>query len=158
VVLTRQPAIGIFTQPIWISSWRFNSIWRVVPATTKNGWWIMTMPSAIGFVMGHNMLDEYWDTEAHSPRHTDPRQGRNGIIGPREDFSALVSGKVLGDLFFNFNKAWQQETGSDLPRQPVALAASAATAGLPIHRPCCNCCAPSRNTSAKTSCAPIFRW
>ncbi|PXX40124.1 phospholipase D-like domain-containing protein [Aquitalea magnusonii] len=70
----------------------------------------------VGFVMGHNLLDEYWDTNAHSAkRHADPRQGRNGIIGPREDFSALVTGKVVGDLFFNFNKAWQQETGSGLP-------------------------------------------
>ncbi|MFH7098722.1 phospholipase, partial [Klebsiella pneumoniae] len=25
--------------------------------------------SAIGFVMGHNMLDEYWDTDAHSSQN-----------------------------------------------------------------------------------------
>ncbi|POD73689.1 hypothetical protein BKM17_19770 [Pseudomonas syringae group genomosp. 3] len=24
------------------------------------------LPSAVGFVMGHNSLDEYWDTDDHS--------------------------------------------------------------------------------------------
>jgi len=77
---------------------------------------------AIGFVMGHNMLDEYWDRSDHSyKRCADPRQGRNGSR-PREDFSSRVSGPLLGDLFHNFNAAWKKETGEDLAKSVGKLA------------------------------------
>ncbi|UJB30657.1 hypothetical protein [Chromobacterium sp. Beijing] len=68
---------------------------------------------AYGFVMGHNMLDEYWDTPAHSVRVHPPDQGRNGA-SPRQDISSRVSGPILQHLHHNFAQAWQQETGEDL--------------------------------------------
>ena len=69
---------------------------------------------AVAFVMGHNMLDEYWDRSDHScKRCADPRQGRNGSR-PRQDFSSRVTGAMLGDLFHNFNSAWKKEGGKDL--------------------------------------------
>lgn len=71
---------------------------------------------AVGFVMGHNMLDEYWDRSNHSYRRDpNPRTGRNGSR-PREDFSSRISGPMLGDLFHNFNTAWKGETGEDLTK------------------------------------------
>ena len=45
----------------------------------------------VGFVMGHNMLDEYWDTRAHSYYRKAPWEGRNGLL-PREDVSARITG------------------------------------------------------------------
>ena len=69
---------------------------------------------AVAFVMGHNMLDEYWDRSDHSyKRCDDPRRGRNGSR-PRQDFSSRVRGPMLGDLFHNFNSAWKKETSKDL--------------------------------------------
>jgi phosphatidylserine/phosphatidylglycerophosphate/cardiolipin synthase-like enzyme len=74
---------------------------------------------AIGFVMGHNMLDEYWDTSEHSAKrrvllktgHPDPHPntGPNGL-NPRHDFSTQLTGPILGDLFLNFATAWKKET------------------------------------------------
>ncbi|UGA40265.1 hypothetical protein JOS77_13580 [Chromobacterium haemolyticum] len=69
----------------------------------------------VGFVMGHNMLDEYWDTNAHSAKPKAPNLGRNGTVGPREDFSSLITGPAVGDLFHNFRRAWRDETKEDLP-------------------------------------------
>ncbi len=53
--------------------------------------------SAVGFVMGHNMLDEYWDTDKHSAlfrpgNNMDPRLGANGKL-PRQDISSRVTGR-----------------------------------------------------------------
>ena len=69
----------------------------------------------VGFVMGHNMLDEYWDTNAHSAKPKAPNLGRNGTVGPREDFSSLITGPAVGDLFHNFRRAWRDETKENLP-------------------------------------------
>ncbi|MDN6860170.1 phospholipase [Pseudomonas sp. CAN2814] len=81
---------------------------------------------AVGFVMGHNMLDEYWDTDAHSalmrpdPRNPNPRPGtyepNRGPRGalPRQDISSRVTGPILEYLHQNFAQAWQKETGEDL--------------------------------------------
>ncbi|SCK25428.1 phosphatidylserine/phosphatidylglycerophosphate/cardiolipin synthase family protein [Vogesella sp. LIG4] len=69
----------------------------------------------VGFVMGHNMLDEYWDTNKHSAKRKAPNLGRNGTVGPREDFSSLLTGPMVGDMFHNFRRAWRDETKEDLP-------------------------------------------
>ncbi len=58
--------------------------------------------SAVGFVMGHNMLDEYWDTDKHSAlfrpgNNMDPRLGANGKL-PRQDISSRVTGPILEHL------------------------------------------------------------
>lgn len=76
--------------------------------------------SAIGFVMGHNMLDEYWDTDKHSSQHRatssdpwGPNEGPRGFL-PRQDISSRVTGPILEHLHENFAKAWCKETGQDL--------------------------------------------
>lgn len=68
---------------------------------------------AVGFVMGHNMLDEYWDTKDHSVQRFAPNRGRNGKL-PRQDISSRVTGPILEHLNLNFCKAWKKETGEDL--------------------------------------------
>ena len=74
---------------------------------------------AIGFVMGHNMLDEYWDTDGHTALKRDkgdkpePNAGPRGDT-PRQDISSQVSGPILEHLHHNFATAWRKETGEDL--------------------------------------------
>jgi phosphatidylserine/phosphatidylglycerophosphate/cardiolipin synthase-like enzyme len=75
--------------------------------------------SAIGFVMGHNMLDEYWDTDAHLARNRTPGTWPEPNCGPRgktprQDISCQVTGHVLEHLHHNFASAWLKETGEDL--------------------------------------------
>lgn len=75
--------------------------------------------SAVGFVMGHNMLDEYWDTDRHSALNRSgnhkpaPNLGPRGAQ-PRQDISGQVSGPILEHLHHNFATAWRKETGEDL--------------------------------------------
>lgn len=69
---------------------------------------------AVGLVMGHNMLDPYWDTSDHAWKAHQPNAGRNGST-PRHDYSSRVTGPIVGDLFGNFKNAWQKETGQALP-------------------------------------------
>ncbi|TDR79840.1 phospholipase D-like domain-containing protein [Paludibacterium purpuratum] len=94
---------------------------------------------AVGFVMGHNTLDEYWDTSEHSAKNRlsslakDSANPRNPAIEasgrqPRQDMSAKVAGPILEHLHHNFAQAWQKETGEDLlakrgkPTPPTAEA------------------------------------
>lgn len=85
--------------------------------------------SAVGFVMGHNMLDEYWDTDQHSALNRSgyekprPSRGARGVQ-PRQDISSQVSGPILEHLHHNFASAWRKETGEDLLvlRQAKAVA------------------------------------
>lgn len=69
--------------------------------------------AAVGFVMGHNMLDFYWDTPEHGHAVRPPNGGRNGA-SPLHDYSSRVTGPIVGDLFRNFASAWQRETGQGL--------------------------------------------
>ena len=75
--------------------------------------------SAVGFVMGHNMLDEYWDKEKHSALNRAegskpaPNLGSRGDT-PRQDISSQISGPILEHLHHNFATAWCKETGEDL--------------------------------------------
>ncbi len=78
---------------------------------------------ATGFVMGHNMLDAYWDTSEHSsfPRSflrtgtpdSEPNKHANGKV-PRHDFSSQITGPLIGDLFNNFAAAWKEAKGEKL--------------------------------------------
>ena len=69
--------------------------------------------SALGFVMGHNMLDEYWDTDDHSALNRSqetkpaPNGGPRGDT-PRQDISSQVSGPILEHLHHNFASAWRK--------------------------------------------------
>jgi phosphatidylserine/phosphatidylglycerophosphate/cardiolipin synthase-like enzyme len=69
---------------------------------------------ALGFVMGHNMLDGYWDSSEHSGKQMPADVGRNGAY-PLHDYSSRVTGPIVGDLFHNFAHAWEKETGESLP-------------------------------------------
>lgn len=73
---------------------------------------------AVGFVMGHNMLDEYWDTDAHTSKNREnnqlaPNAGPRGHL-PRQDMSSRVTGPILEYLHENFATAWKKETDQDL--------------------------------------------
>lgn len=72
-----------------------------------------TPDTAIGFVMGHNMLDGYWDTPDHGFQPKAPNLGRNGS-NPLHDYSSRLTGPVVGDVFRNFASAWKRETGQTL--------------------------------------------
>ncbi len=56
---------------------------------------------AVGFVMGHNLMRDYWDTDAHE-YHSETRQN----FRPWQDVSCRVYGGVLFDLNENFSTAW----------------------------------------------------
>ncbi|WP_414448149.1 phosphatidylserine/phosphatidylglycerophosphate/cardiolipin synthase family protein [Burkholderia sp. 22PA0099] len=68
---------------------------------------------ATGFVMGHNMLDQYWDKDAHSCRREAPNVGRNGPF-PWQDISSRISGPALKYLNDNFCQAWDDATHQSL--------------------------------------------
>jgi phosphatidylserine/phosphatidylglycerophosphate/cardiolipin synthase-like enzyme len=76
---------------------------------------------AVGFVMGHNTLDAYWDDDHHGHARLQAQFGRNGET-PRQDISSRVTGPVLEFLNDNFCTAWKKETRIDLlgPRQHIA--------------------------------------
>jgi phosphatidylserine/phosphatidylglycerophosphate/cardiolipin synthase-like enzyme len=74
---------------------------------------------AVGFVMGHNMLDTYWDRDDHSHVRMHPQMGRNGLH-PRQDISSRVSGPVLAYLNENFCQAWDEATGQNLKQSRAA--------------------------------------
>lgn len=61
---------------------------------------------AVGFVMGHNLLRNYWDTDAHEYWSTD-RLG----FPPWQDLSCRIQGPLLYDLNENFMKAWDRAEG-----------------------------------------------
>ncbi|WP_435609358.1 phospholipase D-like domain-containing protein [Pseudomonas knackmussii] len=89
---------------------------------------------AVGFVMGHNMLDEYWDTNAHTALNRGvydkpaPNRGPRGRL-PRQDISSRITGPILAHLHHNFASAWRRETGEDLF---VARNAQAVAQQLPL--------------------------
>lgn len=69
--------------------------------------------AATGFVMGHNMLRNYWDTDTHDYYS----EGRLDFP-PWQDLSSLVFGEVLWSLNENFCTAWEKAQpwiGSDMP-------------------------------------------
>ncbi|NIE68007.1 phospholipase D-like domain-containing protein [Burkholderia sp. Ax-1719] len=75
---------------------------------------------AIGFVMGHNTLDEYWDRDDHTYLRQAPRMGRNGLH-PRQDMSAKVTGPILDYLNRNFCQAWDDATGQNITAARAGL-------------------------------------
>lgn len=90
---------------------------------------------AVGFVMGHNLLRNYWDTDDHE-FYSEQR----GRFQPWQDLSSRIYGPVLHDLNENFCTAWEKAQpwiGSDQPIpssrlaiNPDAFAAPAARKGV----------------------------
>ncbi|BAO88665.1 phospholipase D-like domain-containing protein [Caballeronia cordobensis] len=76
--------------------------------------------TAVGFVMGHNTLDAYWDDDRHSYMTKPPNLGRNGET-PRQDMSAIVTGPVLESLNDNFCRAWHRDAKENLSAKRKAL-------------------------------------
>jgi len=76
--------------------------------------------SALGFVMGHNMLDAYWDDSEHNRVKKPASLGRNGMT-PRQDMSGIVTGSVVEYLNENFYRAWLRSANVGLftPRKPI---------------------------------------
>ncbi|WP_139795017.1 phospholipase D-like domain-containing protein [Chromobacterium violaceum] len=69
--------------------------------------------SALGFVMGHNMLDAYWDRDDHHYVQQEPHLGRNGATA-RHDISSRLTGPVLVHINHNFVAGWDKATGENL--------------------------------------------
>ncbi|MBN6067093.1 phospholipase [Aggregatibacter actinomycetemcomitans] len=63
---------------------------------------------AVGFVLEHNMVDNYWDTDEHSLKTTAPNRGKNSPT-PLQDVSSIVTGRVLWDINHNFCQSWDRE-------------------------------------------------
>lgn len=72
---------------------------------------------AVGFVLEHNMIDNYWDTSDHfyDEQQTQwklesvlPANKRNHST-PYQDVSSIVTGQVLWDLNRNFSQSWLRE-------------------------------------------------
>jgi phosphatidylserine/phosphatidylglycerophosphate/cardiolipin synthase-like enzyme len=76
---------------------------------------------AVGFVMGHNTLDAYWDDDAHRYARMNARFGRNGQT-PRQDMSSIVTGPILECLNANFCNAWKRNANVDLLAKRKSLA------------------------------------
>jgi phosphatidylserine/phosphatidylglycerophosphate/cardiolipin synthase-like enzyme len=76
---------------------------------------------AVGFVMGHNTLDAYWDDDAHRYARMNARFGGNGET-PRQDMSGIITGPILQCLNANFCNAWKHNAKVDLltKRKPLA--------------------------------------
>src|SRR5207253_4774860 len=75
---------------------------------------------ATGFVMGHNMLDQYWDKDDHSATRNEPDQGRCGPF-PWQDISSRVTGPILQYLNANFCQAWDAATGQSLGKARAGM-------------------------------------
>ncbi|WP_420997238.1 phospholipase D-like domain-containing protein [Cupriavidus sp. 30B13] len=78
---------------------------------------------AVGYVMGHNMLDAYWDADTHGATRMRGDLGRNGAT-PRQDISSRVTGPILQYLNHNFCEAWDQETDAGLGKARKKTAAN----------------------------------
>ncbi|QBR03576.1 phospholipase D-like domain-containing protein [Paraburkholderia pallida] len=75
---------------------------------------------AVGFVMGHNTLDAYWDDDSHGYARKNARFGRNGQT-PRQDMSSIVTGPILECLNANFCTAWKHNAKVDLQTKRMPL-------------------------------------
>ncbi|WP_247387877.1 phospholipase D-like domain-containing protein [Ralstonia pseudosolanacearum] len=76
---------------------------------------------AVGFVMGHNTLDAYWDRDDHGYTRMHSQMGRNDHH-PRQDMSSRVTGPILQYLNRNFCQAWSDATGQQLEAGRAAIA------------------------------------
>ncbi|ARU24746.1 membrane protein (plasmid) [Ralstonia solanacearum] len=76
---------------------------------------------AVGFVMGHNTLDAYWDRDDHGYTRMHPQMGRNDHH-PRQDMSSRVTGPILQYLNRNFCQAWSDATGQQLEAGRATIA------------------------------------
>lgn len=111
--------------------------------------------AAVGFVMGSNTLQRYWDTSEHPLHHENRRTdyeekveyfdqvGRkqsytrpaSAYFQPWQDVSARLRGAVLFDLHTNFARAWKRAGGKTLEpaRRAITPASFAALGDGPMQ-------------------------
>lgn len=65
---------------------------------------------AVGFVMGHNSLSQYWDDDEHSCIRKTYNTGRDGPTS-WQDISGCVYGEILKHMSDNFVDSWEEDTG-----------------------------------------------
>ncbi|WP_257812039.1 phospholipase D-like domain-containing protein [Aggregatibacter actinomycetemcomitans] len=63
---------------------------------------------AVGFVMEHNMLDNYWDDSTHTYDELKAANAGKNVKTPLQDVSGIVTGQVLWDLNYNFCQSWDR--------------------------------------------------
>jgi phosphatidylserine/phosphatidylglycerophosphate/cardiolipin synthase-like enzyme len=61
----------------------------------------------VGFVMGHNIADAYYDTAAHPYDKTLAQREEDQ---PWQDLSCKVTGEIIEGLYKNFSQAWESIT------------------------------------------------
>jgi phosphatidylserine/phosphatidylglycerophosphate/cardiolipin synthase-like enzyme len=61
----------------------------------------------VGFVMGHNIADDYFDTVVHP---YDKKSARREKELPWQDLSCKVTGEIMEGLYRNFSQAWETMT------------------------------------------------
>lgn len=69
---------------------------------------------ALGFIMGFNFKEEYWDDTSHdeisSLRLSRKREGRIGqSLGPWQDVGVKLRGSILYDMAQNMEQSWRQK-------------------------------------------------
>lgn len=75
---------------------------------------------AVGFVLEHNMVDNYWDDSNHSLKTTLPNKGKNSPT-PLQDVSSIVTGQVLWDINHNFCQSWDRQNNKQWGKDPVDI-------------------------------------
>lgn len=75
---------------------------------------------AVGFVLEHNMVDNYWDDSNHSLKTTLPHIGKNSPT-PLQDVSSIVTGQVLWDINHNFCQSWDRQNNKQWGKDPVDI-------------------------------------
>ena len=63
--------------------------------------------TARGFILEHNMLDNYWSTNRHLIKQVAPNLGKN-VPTPLQDHSSFIQGPNLFDINTNFCDAWNK--------------------------------------------------
>jgi len=74
----------------------------------------------VGFVLEHNMVDNYWDDSNHSLKTTLPNKGKNSPT-PLQDVSSIVTGQVLWDINHNFCQSWDRQNNKQWGNDPVDI-------------------------------------
>ena len=64
---------------------------------------------AVGFVMEHNMIDNYWDSSTHIYGNLKAGNVGKNVNTPLQDVSSIVTGEVLWDLNYNFCQSWDRD-------------------------------------------------
>ncbi|MDO5069896.1 MAG: phosphatidylserine/phosphatidylglycerophosphate/cardiolipin synthase family protein [Neisseria zoodegmatis] len=76
---------------------------------------------AIGFVLEHNMVDNYWDDNSHFYGKISPPDKGKNVEVPLQDVSSIVSGEVLWFINRNFCQSWDRVSNEKLEEKRKKL-------------------------------------